>query len=360
MLLTTDHFVPHVSSVPANAGQVVGIHVREKIQARPSGKAAGRVVLFVHGVSVPSVPAFDLQYKTYSWMAYLARVGFRAYAMDLTGYGSSPRPMMDDPSNVNPEQQAAVVPRPLKAPVAPSYPHQLNTIRDDWNEIDTVVDWLRRKHRVKRVSIVGFSAGGPRAGGYAARHPAKIHRVILYAPAPTVAGLEIPERTEPGFPMNLQTRADLEKKRWDPDVRCPGQVEPGIRDVVWKAIMAWDRVGASWGEAGVMRYRMATRFGWTRELAAKVKAPTLVMAGEYDRLEERRSVYEQIGARDKVFMAVACGSHWMCWEMQHSRLHFASGEWLAHGRLAGQRRGEVRVDAGGTCVAQGTVRPGRG
>ena len=30
MLTTTDHFVPHVSTVPANAGQLVGIHVREK------------------------------------------------------------------------------------------------------------------------------------------------------------------------------------------------------------------------------------------------------------------------------------------------------------------------------------------
>ena len=100
-----------------------------------------------------------------------------------------------------------------------------------------------------------------------------------------------------------------------------------------------------------MRYRMATRFGWTPALAAKVKAPTLVIAGEYDRLEERRSVYQQLGARDKVFAAVACASHWMCWEMQHPRLHLASREWLAHGRLQGLRRGELRVDARGKFVA---------
>jgi pimeloyl-ACP methyl ester carboxylesterase len=348
-LLSADHFVPHVSTVAANAGQLVGIHVREKAPAR---RKESRVVLFVHGVSVPGVPAFDLQHKGYSWMAYLARAGFHAYAMDLTGYGASPRPMMDDPSNVNPEQQAIVVPRPLVASTAPNYPYQLNTIRDDWNEIDTVVDWLRVRHRVRRVSLVGFSAGGPRAGGYAARHPAKVERLVLYAPAPTIAGLRIPERTEPGFPLNLQTRADLERKRWDPDVRCPGQVETGIRDVVWKTIMAWDRVGAGWGPPeGVMRYRMATRFGWTPELAAKVRAPTLVIAGEFDRLAERRSVYEQLGARDKVFAAVACASHWMCWEKQHPRLHAASREWLATGRLRGQRRGEVGVDAAGNFVA---------
>jgi pimeloyl-ACP methyl ester carboxylesterase len=351
MLITRDHFIPHVSTVPANAGQLVGIHVREKIQPRASGQAAGRVVLFVHGVSIPSVPDFDLDYKTYNWMAYLARAGFRVYAMDHTGYGGSPRPMMDDPSNVNPQQQAIITPRPLKGATAPNYPFQFNTIRDDWGEIDAVVDWLRKLHRVGRVSLVGWSAGGPRVGGYVAQHAGKVDRVILYAPGPTVEGLQIPEHTDAGFPMNLQTREDLEKKRWDPDVRCPGQLEPGIRDVVWKAIMQWDRVGASWGpEGGVMRVRAATRFGWTRELAGKVRAPTLVMAGEYDRLEERRSVYEQLGSKDKVFMNVACGSHFMLWEKQHTALHIASKEWLTHGRLKNVRRGEIRVDPDGAFI----------
>ena len=345
MLTTTDHFVPHVSTVPANAGQLVGIHVREKA-AR--GGRVGRVVLFVHGISVPSVPAFDLDHKTYSWMAYLARAGFRVYAMDLTGYGGSARPMMDDPSNVNPQQQGIITPRPLRGARAANYPYQLNTIRDDWNEIDTVVEWLRSSHRVRRVNLIGWSAGGPRVGGYVVLHPRKVERAVLFAPAPTIAGLSIPETTEAGFPVNLQTREDLEKKRWDPDVRCPGQLEPGMRDVVWNAIMRWDRVGAAWGpEGGVMRVRSATRFGWTPELAAKVRAPTLVMAGEFDRLEERRRVFEQIGSKDKVFLTVSCASHFVLWEKQHAALHAASKQWLTRGRLGKVRRGEMHVDPDG-------------
>jgi len=346
MLITRDHFVPHVSTVPANAGQLVGIHVREKVKAK-AGAAKGRVVLFVHGATVPSVPDFDLDYKSYSWMAYLAHAGFRVYAMDQTGYGGSPRPMMDDPSNVDPKQQSLVTPQPLKAPAAPNYPYHLNTIRSDWDEIDAVVDWLRKANRVRRISIVGWSAGGPRVGGYVAQHPKKIYRVVLYAPSPTIAGLKIPERPDAGFPITLQTREDLEKKRWDPDVRCPGQLDPGIRDAVWKSVMEWDRVGASWGPEGVMRGRAATRFGWTPELAAKVTAPTLVMVGEFDRLDERRNVYEQISSKDKVFLNVSCGSHFMLWEKQHTALHVASGEWLAHGRLKDVRRGEMRVNPDG-------------
>jgi alpha-beta hydrolase superfamily lysophospholipase len=53
----------------------------------------------VAGATVSVVPAFDLQFENYSWMEYLATAGFDVFAMDVTGYGLSPRPMMDDPCN---------------------------------------------------------------------------------------------------------------------------------------------------------------------------------------------------------------------------------------------------------------------
>jgi hypothetical protein len=37
----------------------------------------------------------------------------------------------------------------------------------------------------------------------------------------------------------------------------------------------------------------------------------------------------------------------MLWEKQHTALHVASGEWLAHGRLKDVRRGEMRVNPDG-------------
>ncbi len=349
-IVTVDHFVPHVSTVPANAGQRVGLFVRQKAAARlarGAGDMTGRVVLFVHGATVPSVPDFDLDHKTYNWMAYLARAGFNTYAMDLSGYGGSPRPMMDDPCNVNPKQQHILAGRPLKDACAPRHSSQFNTIRDDWQEMDAVVDHLRRVNRVERIHIIGWSAGGPRVGGYASRHPQKIDRVVLYAPSPVIDGA-IPERAGRGASVSLQTREDLERLRWDPDVRCPGQVEPGVRDAVWKAIMQWDRVGAGWGPAdGVMRGRIATRFGWTGDLARTVTSPTLVVVGEFDRLAERRTVYEQLASTDKVFLDVACASHFMVWEKQHKVLHESSLWWLRDGSIQGVRGGEFRVDYDG-------------
>ena len=353
-LVTTDHLVPHVSTVPANQGENVGLFVRQKVAAsvlEAKRSMRGRVVLFVHGATVPAVPDYDLEYKTYNWMAYLARAGFNVYAMDHSGYGGSPRPMMDNACNLDPKEQKIVIGRPLKAPCLATYLNQFNTIRNDWVEIDAVVDHLRRVNRVERIHIIGWSAGGPRVGGYAATHPQKVERIMLYAPSPTIAG-PLPDKPGPGFPLTLQTREDFEKKRWDPDVRCAGQVEPGVRDAVWAAIMQWDKVGANWGpREGVMRGRTATQFGWTRDLAETVKAPALVMVGEYDRLAERKTVYEQLGSADKVFVGVACASHFMVWERQHRALQEASLEWLRDGKLKGMSRGEMHVDAEGNFKA---------
>jgi pimeloyl-ACP methyl ester carboxylesterase len=352
-LVTQDNFVKHVSTVQANAGSPVGIFVRQKVLASKLGRKTP-VVLFVHGGTVPGVPAYDLEYKDYNWMAHLARAGFNAYTMDLTGYGGSPKPMMDDPCNVDPKQQDIIKDRPLKTACAPNYPYQMNTIRDDWAEIDTVVEHLRKVNGVKRINIIGWSAGGPRVGGYIAQHPEKIERAMLYAPSPPIDGA-VPDKPASGAPMRLQTREDLEKKRWDPDVRCQNQVEPGVRDAVWTEIMKWDKVGSTWGPEGigVMRATIATRFGWTKDLTSKVVTPTLIVVGEHDRPDKRRVVYDQISSKGKVFVNVACASHFMVWEKQHHVLHATSVEWFTHGHVQNVNRGEFRVEEDGTYKSVG-------
>ena len=165
-LVTLERFVPHTSTVPATAGRRVGLYLREKAGAEAIARfesgapPEGRVVLFVHGGSVPSVPDYDLDYKDYSWMGHLAAAGFDTFAMDQTGYGRSPRPMMDDACNMSEADQALVTPHPLAAPCEPSYPFGSTTVQSDWDEIDTVVDYIRDLRGVERVSLIGWSAGG--------------------------------------------------------------------------------------------------------------------------------------------------------------------------------------------------------
>lgn len=355
-ILRIDHQVPHGSSVPANAGELVNIFVRERVlagvaQTFRSTRATGKVVLFVHGGSVPSVPDYDLDFKDYNWMASLAQAGFDVFSMDQTGYGGSPRPMMDDPCNVNPAQQAILIPNPLPAPCPPSYPFRLTTSQSDWDEIDTVVDYIRALRGVDRVSIAGWSGGGPRGGGYAARHPEKVDKLILYAPGynrltPSDPPAVLPQ---PGFPMSLQTRPVLMEDRWQAFVQCEGQVDPGIREVIWDTIMSFDAVGRTWGPPeGVMRVRTASSWGWNAEFAARVQAPTLIIVGEQDGLfNPDVLLFEDLGTQNKVFVGVACATHFLVWETGHKILHTTSKEWLLHGSINGVRNGVLSVDPEG-------------
>src|ERR1700691_1088494 len=93
--LRLDHYVGVRSTVPAIAGQKTPIYVREVVHAAASLRdrsIANRVVLFIHGAGTPSEVAFDVPYRDYSWMEYLAQAGFDVFAMDTTGYGRSTRP----------------------------------------------------------------------------------------------------------------------------------------------------------------------------------------------------------------------------------------------------------------------------
>jgi pimeloyl-ACP methyl ester carboxylesterase len=329
---------------------VIPLHLHRKIAIHPTGPigaAENRTVLFVHGGTTPAVAAFGFEHKDYNWMAFLARNGFDVWGIDLTGYGASARPMMDDPCNVNPEHQKILLKRPLAAPCPAHYPFRFKTVKDDWAEIDTAVEHIRRVTGAAKVSIVAWSAGVSRAGGYAALHQDKINRIVFYAPGGVRAGFKPPAQPGAGYPVVIQTRGALEGKRWDPDVRCTGQVEPGVRDALWQQIMRWDSVGASWGpEEGVMRAPTTTN-GWSPEMAGSLRVPSLGIVGEYDTPEPRRKAFDAIGSNDKVWLKVACASHFMLWEKQHKTLHNASLQWLRDGRLSGASRGAFEADADG-------------
>ena len=360
-ILAVEHRVPHISTVHANAGERVELFVWERVRARNVEKfqeeaPTGKVILFIHGGTVPSVPGFDLDYKDYSWMQSLARAGFDVFSLDRTGYGFSPRPKMDDPCNVNPAQQSILVPHPLAAPCPPSYPFSLTNTNSDNDDIGAAVDYIRALRRVDRITIAGWSGVGPQAGSYAVKNHEKLDKLVFYAPnymraSPTTAPAPLPQDPFPGFPMNLRTRAMLEGD-WQREVACEGQFEPEIRDIVWNRIMDFEPVGRTWGPLeGVMRARTNTNWGWNRTTAPTLKLPMLIIVGRNDALlSQGRDLYQDLGAEDKVLVEVPCASHFLIWETNHKILHKASREWLRKGSLKGVRQGVFTVDADGDIV----------
>ena len=340
-VLTVDHYVPVVSRVPAIEGEIAQIYVRER--ALPENvlrgfNPAGRVVLFVHGAGTPAEVAFDVPYPGYSWMEHLASAGFDVFSMDTTGYGRSTRPLpMNDPCNLSEGQQADLVPLFLDAPCPPSYPYAATTIASDWHDIDTVVEYLRRSRGVERVSLVGWSLGGPRAAGYAARYPDKVDRIVLLAPAYNRDASAVPpEIPVEGAAMTKQSRQDF-VANWDRQVGCSEQYEPAVSEAVWTAMMASDPVGATWG-TGVRRAPRTTVWGWTPDVVGETETPMLLVAGIHDAqvpAERVRQLYADLGSDNKILIDLGCASHNAMWESNRLLLFNASLEWLRDGTVNG-------------------------
>lgn len=348
-ILTIDHFVRVTSAVPALAGQPAQLYVRERVQAgmlARNARAADRVVLFVHGRGTPAEVAFDVPYEDYSWMAYLARAGFDVFSVDMTGYGRSTRPAaMNDPCNLSANQQAAFVGRLIAAPCTASYPHAMTTIASDWADIGAAVEYIRALRGVERVSLVAWSLGGPRAGGYAARNPQKVHRLVLLAPAyARASAAEAPAKPAAGTVFDTQSRADFDAN-WDRQIGCPAQFDRAVSDAVWSSMLESDPVGATWG-SGVRRAPNTTTWGWNAAVVARSQTPTLIVAGIHDKQvppERPKQLYEDLGATQKVLIDLGCASHNAMWEKNHSVLFRASLEWLEKGTVSGSESGVLRL-----------------
>lgn len=342
-----EFFVTVKSTAPAMAGRDAKLYVREVVAGDPAVAARKGVVLFVHGAGTPSEVSFDVPYQDYSWMAYLANAGFDVFAMDMTGYGRSTRPpAMDDPCNLSHAQQAQFVGTKLAAPCEATFPTAMTTMSSDWDDIGAVVDHLRALRHVGAVSLIGWSQGGPRAGGYAAQHPDKVARLVVLAPAYSRAGASSAPAENPhprDGSMNTQSQHDF-TANWDRQVGCNGQYDPAVSASIWSEMLASDPVGATWGP-GVRRAPQVPTWGFNKDVVSKMNTPFLMISGEHDKQvapEHVRELYDDLGSTDKVLIDLACSSHNAMWEKNHLLLYEASLDWLTSGKIDGMAQGIVR------------------
>jgi pimeloyl-ACP methyl ester carboxylesterase len=333
-IVTIDHWIDAISTAYSTTGEAVQLFVREK---RPAGTAPAPVVLFIHGGTYPAVADFDLPVGSYSWMDFLAARGFHVFAMDCVGYGYSSRNWMDDPAASSDTASPGAF---MRSP------------QSDWKDIDAVVTFIRAHTGIPKVNLIGWSAGGPRAGGYAALHPAKIARLILLAPAysrngPDAAPHQAGDR---GPPLRMTSRAIFDAM-WDNEVKRPDQVDLSVRDAVWSLLMEIDPGGASWQPPVVRSPNTslaAINRGWNRAMAAKITAPSLLITMEWDAHivpATVRELFDDLTISDKVFATIGGTSHYLPWERDHEILHYLSASWLTDGTVGGLRRGTLSIDS---------------
>ena len=345
-LVRIDHYVSVKSTAPAMNGKIARIYVREVVQAGVAMRGPvpeNRVVLFVHGAGTPAEVAFDVPYQDYSWMAYLANAGFDVFGMDMTGYGRSTRPEpMNDPCNLSREQQAQFVPAVIAAPCAATFTQSATSPESDWDDIDGVVEYVRKLRGATRISLIGWSLGGPRAGGYASQHADKVSRLLLLSPAYRRAA---PSQQPPSrAAMNTQSRAEFDAN-WDRQIGCPDQYDPIARNTVWTDMIASDALGAAWA-SGVRRAPNVGFRGWDASVVGKMQTPAMFVAPAHDVQALPKNVGDLMadyGAKEKILLDLACSSHNALWERNHLLLFSASLEWLSKGSVNGSREGTVRL-----------------
>jgi len=348
-ILSIDHYVNQVSSVPSIQGQHTQLYVRERV--RPAtivrgGDLEGRVALFVHGAGTPAEVAFDVPYQDYSWMAYLAAADFDVFSVDMTGYGRSTRPtIMNDPCNLSEDAQRGLGIGVARGRCAPSHVGSATTIESDWADIDAAVDYIRELRGVDRVHLLGWSLGGPRAGGYSARNPEKVGRLVLLAPAYSRdSAAEAPAAPDQRPAMTSQSRSDY-LAGWGGPESCPNQHDPVVDSVVFSEMLKSDPVGATWG-SGIRRAPNVVTWGWNQQAVRRSMTPLLAIAAIYDVnvLPDRvRELYADYGADQKVLIDLGCASHRAMWEHVHGPMFEASLEWLQSGTVNGESSGVVRM-----------------
>ena len=250
----------------------------------------------VHGGFGPSIVAYDLQYRDYSFMAVLARAGFDVFTMSHTGYGPSPRPLMDDPCNVDAEFQPLLVPHVLKElqPAALSVQARVEPQRvGRAGNRDTLHQESARRGPGEPRRLVHRRAARGRLRGAASGRGGQARAVRARAvfSATTSRPRRCRNRARPRCCRRGSSCCTAAGR-----TTCAAKGSSKTRRSAtryWREIMAVDEVGARLGAdgEGIMRAPNRMNFGWRANLA-RIQAPTLVLLGEFDNYAKRLEAWQ--------------------------------------------------------------------
>src|SRR3954451_13603739 len=127
-------------------------------------------------------------------------------------------------------------------------------------EIGSVVDHIGQKHKVAKVTLIGWSWGAMTAGYYASLNSEKVKKLVMYAPAYAYplhtnlgAGSGLQNKRRPSdfnyalgaYPLD-SSAADT--ARWDGEIPVQDKTqyrEPGVAEAFWSECMASDPTSSS-------------------------------------------------------------------------------------------------------------------
>ena len=233
--------------------------------ANPKG-----VILLLHGRTWSALPDFDLQVtgESRSVLANLAARGYAAYALDLRGYGATPRDSIGWLT-------------PLRAA----------------EDVRQVIAWIAARHKGEpRPVLLGWSNGALVAQLVAQLHGEQLSALVLYGypwdPDEHVA--EEDDSSAVGHQANSASDAAG-------DFRSPRVTSRRMVAAYVAAAIKADPVFAEW--RGLEQ--------WNALNPARVRIPTLLLQGEFDPepRDALKRTFGRLGTRDKDWVTLKGGDH---------------------------------------------------
>ena len=236
-----------------------------------SADGADEAILLVHGRTWSAVPDFDLQVRgeDLSLMDGLVEHGYAVFAVDLRGYGASPR---DETGWLTPQRAAA--------------------------DLAEVLKWIaERREWTKKPHLFGWSMGSTNSLLMAQRHPELISSLTLFGYwhdldknlPPDEAGIE---------PQKVRNTAEAAAS----DFIIPGSISRKAVDAYVAMALKADPIKTD------LRH-----FDHYNALdPSSIHTPTLVMQGEHDPIaptELQAKLYTRIGTGHKQWVTVPDGDH---------------------------------------------------
>lgn len=235
-----------------------------KSPARPRG-----ALLLVHGRTWSALPNFDLQIPAggLSLMDALAGEGYAAYAVDLRGYGATPR---DATGWLTPARAAA--------------------------DVASVLRWISGRHTTlaQRPALVGYSRGSHVSLLVAQQHPEVLSTLVLFALPPVTTKQAVAAPAEPPRKATSRKAAAEDFITW-------GAAAPEVIEAYVSQAVAANPVRMDWRDEHQFLFD-----------ASLVGTPTLILFGANDPLLADDSALRFFGAlatRDRAFVVLPDADH---------------------------------------------------
>jgi pimeloyl-ACP methyl ester carboxylesterase len=262
---------PHVASQVELVKRIVLAEGQPLVVWEKRAPRARGTILLVHGRTWSGLPAFDLHVpgERHSLMDALVARGYSAYAVDLRGYGSTPR---DSSGWDTPDRSV--------------------------EDVAAVLAWIAATSSTSgRPALLGWSNGATLAILCAQRHPERMSTLILtglwkHPDSMIVSGLD------PGSPDRRPNTAAAAAS----DFIAPGAMSEKAIGAFVAAALAADPVRADWRQLDE----------WNAIDPAKVVTPTLLVQGEFDPLAPtatQAAFFSRLGTGDREWVVLAGGDH---------------------------------------------------